>query len=621
MSSPGNESTPSAAILLGALPVGVGLGNVLGFLEVLYIRYRLRMLRAEDLPGFLEYLAGGAAVYGGIFGLTLAGALILLGGIVWVELRGDPGVRYPAMVLAVLAIGGGFPAWTQWAYYDVPGLFELDRYGSTLLAFLILGALLYGGLRRASSLHPWLRWAGRSMLRRTFLTVLLIANLIFLGASIHALHVPDPLAGTDGSGTGPPVILIGVDTLRADHLSPFGGDLGFRTPAARRLARDGVTYRNHIAQWPKTTPSFGSMFTSRYPAEIPIYSNAEPIPPDRVTLAERLSEHGYATAGIVSSYAVHGQFVGRGFDRYVNREDWGLKNLKLLRYLLHLTGGSMPTASAVRAIRSSRGNPFFLFLHYVFPHAPYHPPYPHSRRVDPAYRGRASGSQEALRAMRDGRAYGDSEDRAHVRALYDGEVAFTERRILRFLRVLERAGLYRRSLILYVSDHGENMDQHGRESWFKHRTLYESDLHVPLIVKYPHNRHAGTTVKAPTANLDLLPTVLAELGLPADEASRGRDLRPEDAQPRGRVLAQKKRAAALRTERWKYIHRFDTAPDELYDLRGDPRETRSRAEEHPELVRRWRSVLRDFRERHYRPPSPAEPTEKDRTRLEGLGYF
>jgi len=604
-----------------ALPVGMAIGNVLGLLEILYIRYELRMLHAESLSRFLQYLAGGAVVYGALFGLLVGGGLFLLGIGAWPELRGEPGVRHPALMLAVLAAGAGFLVAVKTIHRDVPGFFELDRHLLLLLGSAAAGLVLYGLLRTIPALHPPLRRIGGAISRPGTWRGLFGLNLIGLLVAIPVFRPPLPPLGVGAEAAGPPVVLIGVDTLRADHLEPWGSGPKLRTPAARRLARDGVTYLQHTAQWPRTTPSFASMFTSLYPAEIPLYGNAEPLPPGRVTLAERLAEAGYSTTGIVSSYAVHGRFLGRGFDHYVNREDRGMANLKLLRYLLHLSGGGLPTQAAVDAVRAAESRSFFLFVHYILPHAPYHPPYPYSRRYDPGYRGRASGSQGALAAMRSGRAFTASADRAHVRALYDGEVAFTDRRILRLLRALERANLYRPALILYVSDHGENMDQHGRRSWFKHRTLYQSDLHVPMIVKYPGNRRSGTRVTQLTTNLDVVPTVLDALGMEVPEGLRGRSLAAEAPPRRPRIFAQKKRAAALRTPRWKYVHRFDTGTDELYDLRRDPRETLNRIEQHPGRARRFRRRLERFRSRRYRTPGTYEHGEKDRTRLRGLGYF
>lgn len=120
-----------------------------------------------------------------------------------------------------------------------------------------------------------------------------------------------------------------------------------------------------------------------------------------------------------------------------------------------------------------------------------------------------------------------------------------------------------------------------------------------------------------------MPTVLAELGSPVrkEKQIRGKSLRPADLSERGRVFSQRRDAAALRTTRWKYILRFESGREELYDLGRDPREQQNRAGEYPERVRRWRPLLEAFRERHYRPPSDRQPTEKDRTRLEGLGYM
>jgi len=609
---------------LSGLFTGLLVGNVLGALEILYIVYRLSILNVDGYLDLVSHMAAGALLYGFLMMLIFSIVIGFLGLVLKRDLK--PSALYRSLCLTLSAITAVFlfPTLSRTIWLDIPGIDELYRYLDLMGGCLIVGSLLYYLLTRWKGIQTrFERFVKRTHLKKA-VYVLIVINLLMVptGWPVFRIEVPGTDHTTEPSAQlKTPVIFIGIDTLRADHLEPYNFRLDFKTPAASRLAEDGVVYLNNTAQWPKTTPSFASIFTSLYPAEIPIYGNSQPIPENQTTWAEFLKEQGYRNQAIVSSFAVHKRYLGQGFDGYVNRQGWGIKNMKILRYVLQHVGGDMPTSLTKRWIQNKPQPPFFLFLHYIIPHAPYHPPFPFSQKLDPWYTGRASGSQDALDAIRAGSAYQNSRDIKHVEALYDGEVAYTDREINEVIDTLKNHDLYDRSLIIYGSDHGETMKQHKRTAWFKHSMLYQSDIDVPLIIKYPNNRHAGRRIKAPTSNLDLLPTVLSELGLDIPDYMRGSPLQPDEFTPRSRIFSQKKHGSSLRLDEWKLIHRFNTAESELYNLREDPHELSDVSDKHPEKVSSMLETIEAFREHTYKPESFQGYTEEEKKRLKGLGYL
>ncbi|MFB6344558.1 MAG: sulfatase [bacterium] len=601
-------------------------GNALGMLEIIYIVTRLRMLKIEGVFDFLSFLGGGAFIYGMLMTLFLGVPLYCISFLFSFDFNENRHVRLIVYIVASIVAIFSVPFLSQVIYYDIPGLDEVYRFWHLIISAVILFLGIYLVLTRYVPCERWVkkRWTRSAWKYLAF--GLLGLNVVFFLVSLPDLYLETP--PTEYSVESDvkyetPVIYLGIDTLRADHLLPYNSETEVRSKAAKILARDGVTYKNNYAQWPKTTPSFASIFTSLYPAEIPMYGNSRPIPDKRVTWAEFMKQHGYRTQAIVSSFAVHGQYLGQGFDNYVNREDWGYKNMKFLRYLLHLFRKAMPTTMAVDWIESKPPEPFFLFLHYITPHSPYHPPYPYNKTYDTGYWGYASGSHSSVQAMKKQGVYRSPEDVEHVESLYDGDVAYTEHEVKRILDALKRAGLYKKSLIVYNADHGETMKQHHKRAWFRHSTHYQSDLDVPLIIKYPGNRHAGEKVEWITSNLDVLPTVLKELGMNVPEYFRGESIRPEDLQGpiHKNVKAQKSNSGSLRNKRWKFIYHFEEAQIELYDLKSDPAETNNVASKHPKKVKKFKSELKQFYEEHYRTPGKREYSEREKQRLKGLGYL
>ncbi len=346
-----------------------------------------------------------------------------------------------------------------------------------------------------------------------------------------------------------PVVLISIDTLRADHL-PAYGYRGVETPAIDRLRRDSVLFGNAYTAVPLTLPSHCSILTGLPPAGHGVRDNiGYRLDTARTpTLADRLRRQGYATGAAVSAYVLRGATgLGAAFDRY----DDGIE------FVADQTLGQLqrPAPETVRIaeawIDAHRGRPFFYFVHLYEPHTPYEPPEPWKSR----YKDRP----------------------------YDGEIATVDAAVGELLDHLRRTGVYDRAVVLLLADHGEGLGDHGEK---EHGILlYRETIRVPLLLKLPAaagaSPRAGTRIDAPAELLDVVPTVTAILGLGAPAGLPGRslltlgDARGRDAR---RIYTETfyprlhfgwSGLEALTGARYSYIE----GPDpELYDLAADPGE-------------------------------------------------
>ncbi len=340
----------------------------------------------------------------------------------------------------------------------------------------------------------------------------------------------------------PPVILISVDTLRADHLSCYQTDRT-ATPHIDSLAKGGTLFSQVNTLVPLTLPSHVALLTSMYPFANGVEDNGVPFGPGE-TLATVLKNAGYRTAAFVGGFVLDRRFgLSRGFDTYDSPFD-------LHRQAVRDTGdlkrpGAQVAAAAMRWLDQNGNSPFFLFLHLYDLHTPYDlPPNPRLRRGETGY---------------------------------SAELAYVDRVVGDFLAYLERRGLLNRSLIVFTSDHGEGLGDHGETThgYF----VYQSTLHVPLIIHWPKGwKHAEDRVDEPASLLDVAPTILDSVGLPRISKMQGRSLiagtatgiYSESVYARDHFGCATLRA--VRAGRYKYI---DAPTPELYDLSSDPRELRN----------------------------------------------
>ncbi len=347
-------------------------------------------------------------------------------------------------------------------------------------------------------------------------------------------------------GVAPNAILITVDTLRADRLGPYGYG-GTQTAAINQLAADGVLFKQAIVQVPLTLPSHCSILTGQWPSTVGVRDQAGfTLAPDRPTLASVLKHAGLETAAFVGSSILNVEMgLGQGFDTYTNvlpRPGGTPRGGDLERR------GDQVIGDAVRWIETPGRRRFFVWIHLFDPHTPYAPPEP--------YRTKFANSP------------------------YDGEVAFVDSLIGELIGALAAKGLYNKTLVVFTSDHGESLGEHGEEThgFF----LYDATVHVPLIVKFPGSRWKGRVVGDQVRGIDVAPTILETLGVAVPAQVQGQAL--------GKHAAGEQKGAAppafsetyypyyhfgwsplfsIRTAQYKYIR----APEhELYNLSADPRE-------------------------------------------------
>jgi arylsulfatase A-like enzyme len=375
----------------------------------------------------------------------------------------------------------------------------------------------------------------------------------------------------------PLAIIYLVDTLRADHTGVYGYPRN-TTPELTAFARDGIVFDAAVAHASWTKPSVASILTGHLPGQHRAVQLRDPLDPSQVTIAGRLDARGWATGAAIANAVIYGEesAFDRGFDVFAGLHGDDDTRSKLV-------GADVVVDSALAFLRSRRGMPTFLYVHTMDPHVPYAPPAPFDRMFEP----HPSEGHPAQDPRTD---YREPLDRERIIAQYDGDIAFGDQEFGRFVRELKALGLYEDSLIVFVADHGEEFLDRGH--WFHGRTLFDELIRVPLVVKLPGNRSAGTRVTRQVQGVDIVPTVLEAMGVPLSADLAGRPLQRalEGGEPPRPALAEISHrgfvAHAVRTEDEKYIRRFSPDEDELlFDLAKDPGEKTNLAGTSPERVR------------------------------------
>lgn len=381
---------------------------------------------------------------------------------------------------------------------------------------------------------------------------------------VVALLTPILLAGCAAEETSPPnVLLIVVDTLRADALESYGSERATSPEIEARLAERGVVVERAYADAPWTVPSMASLLSGRPGSDL---TNARGAPvgiPDAAqTLAELLAEAGYDTAAFVANATMQERNgFAQGFGHY--------QAPPLDRALAHHAGKLNDEVLAYLSATSGRARerPFFLWVHYLDPHDPYD----NSDLVDgrspffPEYDGQLTGHD--VHGLEVGRVEMEdpAEDLRHLRALYDSEVRFVDRHVGRLLDALGPRRL-ENTLLILTSDHGEEFHEHGG---FKHgQTLYEEQLRVPWILRWDGVLPAGRRVDGPASLLDLLPTVASAVGLRPRDDLPGLDLLPL---LRGDGAVAERQQDALERRRLVFRH-LALGPERFAVLRGHRKE-------------------------------------------------
>lgn len=429
----------------------------------------------------------------------------------------------------------------------------------------------------------------------------------------------------------PNVLILGADTLRADHVGPWRpapATSPSLTPAIDRLAEESDVWLSAYSTFNSTNPSFASIFSGLYGKNHGVYDLHTPLPAARHTLAELFSEAGYETFAVISASHLgdHNSGLGQGFDRVLLAD--------------HTFAGELPVDEAmawIAARRSRAGGgeprPFFAWLHLFDPHTPNTPPGAYASGFRPF---RPTGLHPVL-AWTPFRRPGDRTFEEPVlggeRDLYAGEVAYLDRQVDRILGFLESRELLDDTVVVFVADHGENLGEHGID--YRHTGLWETTTHVPLLIRWPDasQRASPKRLEGLVQTLDLYPTLLAAAGIEAPELPEqdGTDLRQltYDGRPGRRAVFAEHAGGTgvmVRTATHRYVRMAGepSIPDGvyLYNLVQDPEETRNLAgrglpveKELSDLVDRW---LRDRREG---PEAESRSlSDEERKKLEALGY-
>lgn len=483
------------------------------------------------------------------------------------------------------------------------------------------------------------------------------------------------------SGDGPPapangfpegirhVLLISLDTLRADHLGCYGHEF-VQSPALDDLAAEGVLFEQCISTAPTTLASHTSLFTGKYPHTHGVPRNGFEVHDDNVMLPEVLREHGFRTAGFAGAAPLDTDVnFHQGFDEY----DAEFSLTEGVREGIYQRPANEVTDAALGWLDGRDGSVderFFLFLHYYDIHAPYEFPAPYAgmyaeggQAIDasmgglgrvrsalaveamaPGQKPRAAANEDGFaRRLRERDGPGLAKGRRMI-AEYAAGVTWTDHHLGRLLDGLRERGLLDETLVVVTSDHGETLIDHA--NLFNHGiSVYDSESHVPLILRFPGGRHGGTRVEEVVSNIDVLPTLLTLLELPTPAGSEGVDVSAVldgERVDRGPVFSEATKPfskprfnddpvwknqgkfQAIRTGRYKYMFRLPDQKFRLYDLRSDPTEERNLLLGGAELSEEVRAEL-DGALRYWR--DSAAPLGADQSQseeqikaLEALGY-
>jgi arylsulfatase A-like enzyme/Flp pilus assembly protein TadD len=419
-------------------------------------------------------------------------------------------------------------------------------------------------------------------------------SLAFLGLGLVALHA----TGCTRPRPSVNVLLISIDTLRADHLGAYSFPRP-TTPTIDGLAREGVVFKNARTPVPMTLPAHVSMLTGTLPPTHGLRDNMQRrLPEASLTLAEMLKARGFTTGAVVSSFVLDRRFgTSQGFDSY---DDQFQEVHKIGD--LNERKGDEATRVATAWLDSRKERPFFLFVHFYDPHDPYEPPEPFASKWS-----------------------------EHP---YEGEVAFADHCVGQVLEKLRQLGLYDDTLIVITGDHGEMLGEHGElnHGFF----IYEGALRVPLVMRVPRAQPSSRQVDIPVSLIDIVPTVLSVVGAPLPKEIQGVDLSPwlsgRGAGGGGRPLYAEtvtptryygaSSLLGVVVDGWKYI---ETSRPELYDLRSDPAEAVNLLEREPKRADALGRTLATILAAAGRAPGPAPESadldEASRQRLAALGYL
>jgi arylsulfatase A-like enzyme len=484
-------------------------------------------------------------------------------------------------------------------------------------------------------------WTNLSLLRNVAMGVL----VAIIAAGIWWLLRDQPVPRDT------PVIIYLVDTLRADRLGVYGYVSRPTSPVIDAMAADSVVFDEAYAPAPWTLSSVASLITSTYPCEHGVLTERHKLDPAQTTLTQRLVKVGYSAFGRYANLFV-GPISGldRGFEDFEQTtDDWAN------------TGAHIEALLA----KVAPGDPFYLYIHTVEPHDPFRIPtedilkFGHVSIDERQVYGQANHDYlEAFHAnWTAGEPLGTTDASQEIRQaaqvlegmretidlLYDAAVLHADSNLGDLIDRLQRRGVWDKAIFIFLSDHGEEFDDHG--GWFHEQSVYDELVRVPLVIHFPDGKFGGQRLRAPVSLVDIMPTIFDYLGRPElCEDCRGNSLMPriqgaavDTAQ--ADVLSMRddhrmyepswaegrgNRNVVVRRDQWKAIWNADTDSMELYSLDTDPGEQLDLSTEEPELTARFQHQAESWLEACRADSFSPEDNELDETtkeQLRALGYL
>ncbi|MBS1849529.1 MAG: sulfatase-like hydrolase/transferase [Acidobacteria bacterium] len=395
----------------------------------------------------------------------------------------------------------------------------------------------------------------------------------------------------------PNLVVITIDTLRADHLGCYGYK-AIHTPHLDSLAADGIRFERAYSVAPVTLPSHSALFTGTYPMFSGMHDfSGNKLNPTQPTLASVLKAQGYVTGAVVGSAVLDSRFgLNQGFDFYYDHFDFSRLQESNLDEMER--PGNIVADQTLAWLSQNTQKKFFLWMHLYDPHFPYRPPPPY-----------------------------DAQYKDHP---YDGEIAFADAQVGRLLHFLKERNLYRNTLIVVTGDHGESLGEHGEKTHGYY--IYNATMHVPVLVHLPGEASART-VAEPVSLVDLMPTILQVLHVEIPAQVQGRSLTDliaakKDSTPRNiygesylpRLHFNWSELRGVQTDRYHFI---DAPRPELYDLSKDPGETENLFAQKKAVAEEMRNRLSGLIRQYSAGEEMAQKTSLDPAmmeRLKSLGY-
>ncbi len=463
-----------------------------------------------------------------------------------------------------------------------------------------------------------------------------------------------PNVGSDSRMTEskPNVILLIIDTLRADRLGSYG--YGKNTTASiDKIAEQGVVFENAYVPWSKSLPSHASIMTSMYPQSHGAFPNGEYLDPKLQTLAKILKKHGYKTGAFVTNELVGNQYnFDLGFDTFIDFAELDYENtslgmwvrmFNLIKLLDYVSYNDIYTQLALIWLdkNKNKNRPFFLWMQWLHPHTPYQPQKKFLERFENNYSGIADGSKQQIQLIIHKKLRLSKEDQEHYEALYDAEVAYSDYQVGRVIDKLKSLDLLENSLLIITSDHGENLYEHGLE--YQHSGVYDSSVRIPVIFHLPGKLPKNKRIIEVIESIDILPTTLDILEIPLPVQFQGKSALSliHGKKPNWNSVAhiisleRKQSSIAIRSGDWKIISTIKENQEtyELYHIPSDPNEVVNRIETELEIADSLKQALTDWIQNDFEEPSlvynPGEVYKKKSgsfdketlDRLKSMGYI